>query len=178
MSKTAKTVVHNVQCFVRHRKVLLGQCWQQSAQYWVPVPPSLVGYWNKRSEKSVQKEVLLSEVWRSRWLKATPNIVLTKFSWSGGPSPHHSETSSPFIFFHQRNELGSEDFDTVAYCYQSVYCCLIGHLLVKVSIAKCFTYSSKRFHCKVMAENEHTFFSLIHCVRKCTVFTQMARAAA
>jgi hypothetical protein len=49
------------------------------------------------------------------------------------------------------------------FCYQSVYC-LIRYILVRISIAKCFTNSSKRFRCEVMFENEHTFCSWIHHV--------------
>jgi hypothetical protein len=64
------------------------------------------------------------------------------------------------------------------YCYQSVYCCLIRYFLVRIRIAKCFTYSSKWFQREVMSENEHTFWSCIHHVRTCTASAQLAWAAA
>jgi hypothetical protein len=38
----------------------------------------------------------------------------------------------------------------------SVCCCLTRYFLVRISIGKCFTNSSKRFRCEVMFENEHT----------------------
>jgi hypothetical protein len=50
-------------------------------------------------------------------------------------------------------------------CYQSVYCCIIRHFLVRTRIAKCFTNSSKQFRCEVIFENEHTYCSWIHHVR-------------
>jgi hypothetical protein len=65
----------------------------------------------------------------------------------------------------------SETFHTSCvpkFCYQSVYCCLIWYFLVRISIAKYFTNSSKRFWYEVMFENGHTFCSWIHHVRICT----------
>jgi hypothetical protein len=63
------------------------------------------------------------------------------------------------------------------FCYQSVYCCLIRYLLFRIHIDKCFMNSSKRFWCKVMSENEHTFCSWIHNVCTCIAFAQLAWAA-
>jgi hypothetical protein len=35
-------------------EVFLGQCWQQSVQYCISVPPSFVGYSNKLSRMSIR----------------------------------------------------------------------------------------------------------------------------
>jgi hypothetical protein len=43
--------------------------------------------------------------------------------------------------------------------YQLLYCCFIQYFPVRICIAKCFMNSSKQFSCKVMFENEHTFYS-------------------
>jgi hypothetical protein len=63
-------------------------------------------------------------------------------------------------------------------CYQSVYCYLIRNFLVRTRIAKCFTNGSKRFRCKVMFENEHSFCSRIHHIRISTAFPHLAWASA
>jgi hypothetical protein len=53
-------------------------------------------------------------------------------------------------------------------CYQSVYWLLSRSVLASISIAECFTASSKWFRCEVMFENEHAFCSFVHNVHTCT----------
>jgi hypothetical protein len=42
---------------------------------------------------------------------------------------------------------------------QSVCCCLMRCILLKVRTAKCFTYSNKRVRFEVILQNEYTFYS-------------------
>jgi hypothetical protein len=63
-------------------------------------------------------------------------------------------------------------------CYQSVYCCLIRHFLVRIRTTKCFTNSSKPIRCELKFENGHMFCSWTHHVHSCITCAQLVSAAA
>jgi hypothetical protein len=73
----------------------------------------------------------------------------------------------PFMFFQQRNELSQKILISfhkyfVSRNFVSSRCIVIlfgASLSCMIRIAKCFTYSSKRFRYEVLFENEHTFCS-------------------
>jgi hypothetical protein len=78
-------------------------------------------------------------------------LNICKFGW------HQKIRRFFFIFFRNNSQLYSRSPPSsrrhtntsyvLKFCYQLVYC-LIRYLLVRISIAKCFTNSSRRFRCE------------------------------
>jgi hypothetical protein len=97
-------------------------------------------------------------------------ILATKRYFSQyGLSLHYVETSNPGRWTYiplQTLPVSGSKLQFVALLSDS-------EPLVRISIAKCFTNSNKRFLCEVMFDSEHTFVSCLH-IYNWTAFAQMA----
>jgi hypothetical protein len=140
--------------------VFLCQCWRQSVQYCVSVPPNFVGYLNnllslkKISQKELMRyglQIILAKGHTQQCIYEKSFAV--RHSWSQcGQWSHCAETAIPFIFFYVAGHLTCQhcltpDMFPIANTsrVQKYYVCLTWYFLVWIHSAKCFTNSSKWF---------------------------------